>query len=1311
MPDSPCWPRDSLKDYLNGSADDQRLSAIESHLAHCPTCEQTVLELERDPDTLLQAVRGQLPQSTAGQSQANSENDSQPSVVKRAVDAVKDFAATSSAPSGPLEKLGKIGLQQIGAYELVRPLGRGGMGLVMLARHVTLKKQVAIKILPSLIGDRPELVRRFQREIITAGGLSHPSIVHATDAGAEQGTHYLVMEYIDGLDLSRIARLGGTLPIADACELMRQTALGLSYAHAQGVVHRDIKPSNLMLDTTGRVKILDFGLAQLNLWDEAAVELTTVGQLMGTLDYMAPEQAERVGPVDYRADLYALGATLFRLLTGRAPLAAAPQMTLLEKVRLLGTQSAPLVSTLRDDCPAELVKLIEQLLSREPGQRPASAAHVAEALQPLCAGHDVAWLLKRCREQSDSVAMEEEAAPQHPPVSLPPPPAKPPRRSWLVWAGLAPLAIVAGVLIILETQKGQLVIESDVADVKVNVLQNGKVYQQLEVQPGAQSTRLFADKYSIDLQAQSDSVAIDQTSVEIKRGATVVARITQKPSPLPQPQLPPQESTVALESNRDKQSEVLSRQTLFMNLSAAPLTQSLKSLSQRIGYPIEYDQADIESTGVTLDSPTSIYVKDSTDADTALRMLLYKLKLAYTVTDKAIIVGSRERIEKLDGKPFMRWPLPNDQSQPAAPATAAGSFWPNRVAQSSPPDPAPTAPTQTALQASSPGEPIFAGQTLAKWLDVLERDLDSKTRLDTLPAITQLGKQADDPTRQRINRALASAIRSMNNQIQTTSDVDRLTVITESNGGSTSSSFVNALRRVNAPGPERGFDVLRSQVFLDEHGQPLPGSLSLLLSPVLARDLASEACRWLMHDDVFNSMDEETAWLALTFLETCLVDQNDDFVKALPERIRAQPKLGLAAMLMLRPPRDATMRPALKALEEEIVKAARDALLDDQSSPKVVALAAARLAETSTNIELYRPELIDKLKGRLEGLAKDHSRLLDGFRLSPPGVAMRTFQIRDMLTPWQRIRFDSQRQRATPIVANVGSEIVSVIDLINRIKAARDLDEPLAAVYERLFEQAKPLTIELRKLGNTNQQLWRSSLSWPFSHDQIGGFPRPFSDYPIEAWRTVKIVVELNDLRTEQKLFNMHFSDLVSSFEAEVEVATYDEDGDQKISRTETSQLYDWGRDQNGDKFVTVDELITSQERQIRFGFVGDLINRLDVTHDYALTKAEAVPTFTEEAFAEMDADSDGNVTLNEFADYRVKHPEATAKVETSFSPALQPDDARRTWAERQIAKYDKNKDGQLTADEWSSMIVKPKEGTDANGDGIITAEEMARGR
>ncbi len=135
------------------------------------------------------------------------------------------------------------------------------MGSVYLARHRQLKKQVAIKLLPTSASFPQSLALRFQREIRAAGGLSHPSIVNATDAGEHQGTHYLVMEYIDGMDLSRVARCAGRLGFADACEIVRQAASGLSHAHAMGIVHRDIKPSNLILNNEGIVKILDFGLA------------------------------------------------------------------------------------------------------------------------------------------------------------------------------------------------------------------------------------------------------------------------------------------------------------------------------------------------------------------------------------------------------------------------------------------------------------------------------------------------------------------------------------------------------------------------------------------------------------------------------------------------------------------------------------------------------------------------------------------------------------------------------------------------------------------------------------------------------------------------------------------------------------------------------------------------------------------------------------------------------------------------------------------------------------------------------------------
>lgn len=1163
MPDTPCWPRETLKDYLNGSADDFRLTAIESHLAQCPTCEQTVCELERDPNTLLMAVRREVLEQAPDASQANSHADSQPSIIKRALNAARGYSGTTSASSGPLEKPGKIGLQSIGAYELIRPLGRGGMGLVMLAQHVALKKLVAIKILPSLIGDRPELVRRFQREIITAGQLNHPSIVHATDAGAEQGTHYLVMEYIDGLDISRMARLAGSLSVADACELMRQTALGLSYAHSRGVVHRDIKPSNLMLDTTGRVKILDFGLAQFNLWDDAAVELTTVGQLMGTLDYMAPEQAERVGPVDYRADLYALGATLFRLLTGRAPLAAAPQMTLLEKVRQLGTQTAPLVSTLREGCPVELVRLIERLLSREPAERPASAAHVAEALQPMCAGHDVNSLLLRCRERAAIEPKLEELQLTGPLAALTSERPTPPRRKWLALAWLAPLAILAGVLITLETQKGQLVIESDVASVRVNVLQDGKVYQQLKVQTGAQSTRLFADKYSIEIDGGSEEVVIDQSTIEVRRGSTVVARVSQKPTALTQP----------------------------------------------------------ASTADPLVPPA--------------------------------------------GPPVS--PLPNKSS--------------------------------TEL------EPTFAGQTLPQWLKILERDLDSKTRLETLPAIIQLSRQCDDATRQRINLALTAAIKSVIPMLRTSREESRRSE------NPTPSRFVSALRQIN--GPERGFELLRTQVLIDSSGKINPTSFLLLLSDSLSRDLAGEARKWLMDDELLNNLDAETAPLAMEFFENCLTDQPDEFVKALPGRIRAQPHLGLFALLKLRPPRDAVPRGVLFDLEKEILKMAREAMRDEASSPQVIALAAARLALSNNNVDAYRDELIESLKGRLLVLANAPDRLLSALQLESTNTQSSRIPA-DMLEPIKLLRTIEQQRIQGARDYFVGSEILCMLALVERLKAARELDEQLAKVASAVFAKAEPLRVEFVRLrGEQGQQAAENKFAWPFPEEQIRSAPDPLNSFSAQDWRAVKIASDLNDLRSSLVLLKTRFSDLVSSFNAQVEMEAFDKDGDLKISNAENTQYFNWGRDLNRDKLMTIEELIADQEASLQFSFVRELVERLDSSRDRFLSKVEAIPAINESAFAEMDANSDDKISISELANYRLLHPEMTLKPkkDTATITTSSAADAQRNWAERQIAKYDKNKDGSLTVDEWSSMIIPPNPDTDTNRDGRITVEEMVEAR
>lgn len=510
-----CPPRHRLKDYLAGKLEHDDSDVLERHLLECSECEQVAAEIDKDPDTLVELLQfGPVPAATS-------------SPVATAV----PRESTPALPAIP---------NVIASYELLKQLGGGGMGAVYLARHKKLDKQVAIKLLPALPARLPEFVARFQREMRAAGQLEHPAIVRSTDAGEENGIHFLVMDAIDGLDLSRIARAVHQLSIADACEIVRQAALGLSHAHEKGIVHRDIKPSNLMLDVDGRVKILDFGLAQVGLWDAGSAEITTVGQLMGTLDYMAPEQAERGGAVDYRADLYSLGATLFRLLTGRPPLAAAPDLTPLEKLRLLATHKAPKLATLRSDVPLELSALLDSFLARDPSARPASAAHAAELLEPFCNGAELPALLAR------AAAMADDLVPSNPPLAarlnqgIAPELAEaqsPTSRRTGGWASIATWSSLAlclamlcgGILFVLETSKGQLVIESDNADVQVKLLKDGQEASELHVEPGTQTTRLRGGKYEIVIDAPSDNFTVSNQQFTIRNGETVVAKITTRP--------------------------------------------------------------------------------------------------------------------------------------------------------------------------------------------------------------------------------------------------------------------------------------------------------------------------------------------------------------------------------------------------------------------------------------------------------------------------------------------------------------------------------------------------------------------------------------------------------------------------------------------------------------------------------------------------------------------------------------------------------------------------------------------------------------
>ena len=301
-------------------------------------------------------------------------------------------AAAGGAPGGQGGEANRD-LGRLGEYELLAKLGEGGMGTVYKARQTRLDKIVALKVLPKQYTADPHARTRFEREMKAIGHVSHVNIVQAHDARDIEGTTVLVMEYADGLDLGEVVGRRGPLPVADACELVRQAALGLQAIYENGLVHRDIKPSNIMLTRRGQVKILDLGLALLGSEQTAPAELTSTGQIMGTADYMAPEQAFDSHHVDIRADIYSLGCTLYKLLTAHAPYSGSQYDNPMKKMLAHLQGPLPSLSPLRDDVPAELTAVLSRLLAKAPADRFATPADVAAAMAPFSAGCHLADLL------------------------------------------------------------------------------------------------------------------------------------------------------------------------------------------------------------------------------------------------------------------------------------------------------------------------------------------------------------------------------------------------------------------------------------------------------------------------------------------------------------------------------------------------------------------------------------------------------------------------------------------------------------------------------------------------------------------------------------------------------------------------------------------------------------------------------------------------------------------------------------------------------------------------------------------------------
>lgn len=264
----------------------------------------------------------------------------------------------------------------LGKYKLIRLLGAGGMGAVYLGEHTVMNKRVAIKVLPKEGPQRDKAVASFQAEARTAAMLDHPNVVRTIDIDEVKGRHFIVMEYVDGSDLHHRVRKSGPLSVVEALDFFRQATNGLQYAHERGVLHRDVKPLNMLITRDGVLKISDLGLARLR-HESAGPEKRRV---VGTADYIAPEQSRNSQIIDGRADLYSLGCTLYFMLTGEAPFMKGNAA---EKIAAHQLAPTPDLKAKRPDCPDELVAIYQRLMAKPAEERYQTASELLAAIDRL----------------------------------------------------------------------------------------------------------------------------------------------------------------------------------------------------------------------------------------------------------------------------------------------------------------------------------------------------------------------------------------------------------------------------------------------------------------------------------------------------------------------------------------------------------------------------------------------------------------------------------------------------------------------------------------------------------------------------------------------------------------------------------------------------------------------------------------------------------------------------------------------------------------------------------------------------------------
>lgn len=524
-----CPSPEHLSAYLAGLLPPNDLATVQAHLEGCLVCEARLSDL----------------QSRSGSPVRHSHVAGQSDPQER---------VTAGKTIHPAVANVDVARALLGPYELLEKLGQGGMGAVYKARHRKLDRIEAVKILPRQLMQHAQAVERFEREMRAVAKLDHPHIVRAHHAGEENGQHYLVMEHVDGCDVGLLIKQRTQLSINDACEIVRQAAEGLQHAHESGLVHRDIKPSNLIVSRKGVVKILDLGLALVGAESGLqAGELTSTGQIMGTLDYMAPEQGGDSHQVDIRADLYSLGATLYHMLAGRAPFGGGKHGNVIQKLKALANEEPRPIAELRPEIPAELAAIVHRLLSKQPQDRFATPAEVAAEMQRFAVGHDLRklvgaplsfptdgpvmpsastfdysaspvgatepTLLGRTPQLGES---REWSAPADSRVARAP--SKPPQRTirtrLLAIVGTLGCVMLGAVVLRLSTDRGILVITSPDPGVKIAIKKSGRTVKELELAQGDNKVAVWSGDYEVELSGQFDGLTVKDGEFLLTRGDT-----------------------------------------------------------------------------------------------------------------------------------------------------------------------------------------------------------------------------------------------------------------------------------------------------------------------------------------------------------------------------------------------------------------------------------------------------------------------------------------------------------------------------------------------------------------------------------------------------------------------------------------------------------------------------------------------------------------------------------------------------------------------------------------------------------------------